>query len=119
MEQEKQVFNLPEGVKEVVIRQGDAPKVLDPKAPLPYEAKGQLPSVAEYLQKRIGAKQFEQRNCTIYVNREKVEIVLVFNERDGYNRGTVMGSPSHCIRISQASASTGMRRGNRQSWDCC
>lgn len=92
MEQEKQVFNLPEGVKEVVIRQGDAPKVLDPKAPLPYDAKGQLPTVAEYLQKRIGAQQFEQRNCTIYVNREKVEIVLVFNERDGYNRGTVMGS---------------------------
>lgn len=91
MEQEKQVFNLPEGVKEVVIRQGEAPKVLDPKAPLAYEAKGQLSSIRRFLQKRIDAGQFEQKDCTLYVNREEVSMVLIFNERNAYERGTVSG----------------------------
>lgn len=91
MENEKIVINAAAGVSEIIVREGAAEKKLDPKAPLAYEALGQLKSVAEYLQKRINAGQFEQKNCTIYVHREMVQIKLIFNERDEYNKGVVTG----------------------------
>ena len=49
-------------------------------------------AVAEYLTKRISAGQFEQKDCHILVNRDKGTIQLVFNEKDAYNRGEVLGS---------------------------
>lgn len=91
MEQEKQIFNLAPGMSEVIIRQGQAPKVLDPKAPLQYDVVGQLNCVAEFLAKRVGAGQFTQENCTIFVRREKSIIHLAFNERCEYERGDVSG----------------------------
>ena len=97
MEQEKQIFNLAEGVSEVTIRQGQAPKVLDPKAPMDYDICGQLSCVAEFLKKRVSVGQFEQKDCTIFVNREKALIHLAFNERDEYNRGDVRG----CLHESE------------------
>lgn len=92
MEQEKQIFNLPEGVSEVTIRQGQAPKVLDEQAPLCYDVKGTIGSVAEYLRKRIDKAQFKQEDCTIIVNRESECIFLQFNERDPLRKGSVLGS---------------------------
>ena len=90
-QQEKINVNVAEGVSEIIIRHGDAPKVLDPKAPLEVRICGTLNAVAEYLKKRIDTGQFKQENCTITVNRENVSIVLLFNERDAYSHGTVSG----------------------------
>ena len=91
MEQEKQIFNLPEGVSEVTIRQGQAPRVLEPMPPIDYNIEGRLDCVAEFLHKRVGKGQFEQKDCTILVCRERSSIHLIFNERDSYNRGDVKG----------------------------
>lgn len=109
MENEKIVINAAEGVSEIIIREGAAEKKLDPKAPLAYNAVGQLKSVSEYLQKRINAGQFESKNCTIRVNRENVELVLTFNERDEYNKGSVTGRLSKhpdfaCLHINEGVA---------------
>ena len=92
MENDKQiVINAAERTTEIVVREGQAAKVLDPKAPLAYNVNGLIGSVTEYLRKRIDAGQFEQKNCTLYVNREDVKMTLVFNERDEYNKGSVSG----------------------------
>jgi len=92
MENDKQiVINAAEGTTEIVVREGQAAKVLDPKAPLAYNVNGLIGSVTEYLRKRIDAGQFEQKNCTLYVNREDVKMTLIFNERDEYNKGSVSG----------------------------
>ena len=88
---EKVVINAAEGTAENVIRHGEAQKVLDPKAPLALELTGQLDCVAEYIQKRINVGQFEQKDCTILVDRENVAMRFIFNERDAYNRGVVEG----------------------------
>lgn len=111
MEDEKIVINASDGTKEIIIRHGEAEKLLDPKAPLSFEVSGQLNSVAEYLKKRINSGQFEQRNCHIFVNRENVAIILVFNERDAYNKGQVLGHLSmhpdfESLRINEAHAWT-------------
>lgn len=90
-ENEKIVINAAEGTNEIVIRHGDAAKQLDPKAPLAVNISGTLNAVAEYLAKRINAEQFKQKDCIIFVNRENVSIKLVFNERDAYNCGMVIG----------------------------
>ena len=91
-ENEKVVINAAEGTNEIVIRHGDAAKQLDPKAPLAVNINGTLYAVAEYLAKRINAEQFKQKDCIIFVNRENVSIKLVFNERDAYNCGMVIGN---------------------------
>lgn len=92
MNTDKMTFQLAEGTGEIIIREGQAPKLLDPKAPLDYEVKGLLSSVPEFLRKRLNTGQFEQKDCTIFVNRENVRIALVFNERDEYNIGKVTGA---------------------------
>lgn len=95
MNENKQiVINAEAGTKEVIIREGAAPKLLDPKAPLPCKIEGLAGSVAEYLKKRINTGQFEQKNCTILVDRENVRITLFFNERDEYNQGKVVSQIS-------------------------
>lgn len=96
MDQEKQIFNLAPGTNEVIIRQGKAPKVLDETAPKQYDVAGQINSVSEYLSKRISTKQFEQKDCTIIVNREHEFVCLTFNERDERNCGTVSGQLTRC-----------------------
>lgn len=89
MEQEKQIFNLAEGVSEVIIRQGEAPKVLNPQPPVAYDVDGQIGSISEFLSKRLDKGQFEPKDCSIIVDRKGLAVVLVFNERDAYNRGRI------------------------------
>ena len=75
----------------MVIREGDAEKILDPKAPMKFGVLGTLHSVAEFLSKRINAGQFEQKDCSIIVDRDEISIELHFNERDEYTNGVVSG----------------------------
>lgn len=93
MDTEKINFNLAPGMEraEIMIYEGVAPKLLEPRAAIKTDIVGTIGAVAEYLGKRIDSGQFEQRDCHILVYRERVEIKLVINESDDYRRGTVIG----------------------------
>ena len=84
-------INLAPGMNEIIIREGAAPKVLDPKAPVKMNINGTIGAPVEFLKKRINAGQFEQKNCHIIVDRENITIELVVNESDEYTRGTIKG----------------------------
>ena len=92
MEAEKMQINLAPGMStaEVVIREGEAIKQLDPKAPIKTEIVGTIGTILEYLKKRVDAGQFKQTECFITVDRESVKMTLTINESDAYNRGTVV-----------------------------
>lgn len=93
MQNEKLQINLVPGMAkaELVLREGEAPKELDPKAPIKTKLNGVIGAVVEYLQKRIDTGQFAQKDCHILVNRDKVEITLITNESDEYRRGEIIG----------------------------
>lgn len=113
MEEKKEiqiVNNLAPDMKEIVVRQGVAPKVLDEVEPLPYKAHGTIGCIAEYLGKRINTGQFKQQDCTIYVNREAEAISLVFNERDQRNLGEVIG------RIERTKDFESLRLNSGEGW---
>lgn len=95
MNNEKLQINLPDGATELIIREGQAAKILDPKAPIKFNLDGTLGCVTEFLEKRVATGQFKQSDCHILVNREKLTIKLVFNERDEYNTGSVLGTLEH------------------------
>ena len=84
------IFNIAPGMNEVIIREGAAPKVLDPKAPVKMNVNGTINAPFEYLSKRIDC--IKQKECHIIVNREKITIELVVNESDEYTRGTIAGT---------------------------
>lgn len=93
MQNEKLQINFVPGMAkaELVLREGVAPKELDPKAPIKTKLNGVIGAVVEYLQKRIDTGQFAQKDCHILVNRDKVEITLITNESDEYRRGEIIG----------------------------
>lgn len=92
MEAEKMQINLAPGMSnaEVVIREGEAIKQLDPKAPVKTEIVGTIGTILEYLKKRVNSGQFKQTECYITVDRESVKMTLTINESDAYKRGTVV-----------------------------
>lgn len=83
-------INLAPGMNEIIIREGAAPTVLDPKAPVKMNINGTVNAPFEYLSKRIDC--INQKDCHIIVNREKITIELVVNEADEYTRGTIAGT---------------------------
>ena len=91
MENEKMIVNLAPGMEkaEVIIREGEAIKQLEPKAPVRTDLHGVIGVVQEYLAKRVATGQFTQERSHIIVNRENITIELVINEDDEYKRGTV------------------------------
>jgi len=97
MNSEKMQFYLAPGAStaEIIIREGSAPKPLEPKAPLQNHLKGVIGCVAEYLSKRIDSDQFTQKDSHIIVDRDKVQITLVINEHDAYLREEITGKLSY------------------------
>lgn len=91
MQNEKMYINVAPGQNEIILREGAAPKVLDPKAPVKIDIKGVITAPYEFLAKRINAGQFQQKDCHIIVNREEIQITLVVNESDEYRRGVIVG----------------------------
>ena len=93
MQNEKLQINFAPGMAkaELVLREGVAPKELDPKAPVKTKLNGVIGAVVEYLTKRINTGQFAQKDCHILVNRENIEITLIINEADEYKRGEIVG----------------------------
>ena len=99
------IFNIAPGMKEVIIREGEAPKVLDPKAPVKMNVNGTINAPFEYLSKRIDC--IKQKECHIIVNREKITIQLVVNESDEYTRGTIAGTLQHHPKFEEFGINTG------------
>lgn len=89
MNTERNQFVLPEGAKEIVIREGEAPKLLDPKPPIKTDIAGTIGAPVAFLEKRVG--ELEQHRCNVIVNREKVSILLTINEDNAYLVGEVCG----------------------------
>ena len=97
-EDKKVVVNLPEGAStaEVTIREGSAPQVLDPKPPVKINLQGVIGTPVEFLTQRSKeSDQFNEKRAHVIVERENVEITLVFNENDEYTRGKVSGKLSY------------------------
>ena len=92
MEAEKLQINFAPGQQsaELIIREGQAIKQLDPKAPVKTQIVGTIGTILEYLKKRVNAGQFKQTESFIMVDRESVKMTLTINESDEYTRGTVV-----------------------------
>ena len=99
------IFNIAPGMNEDIIREGAAPKVLDPKAPVKMNVNGTINAPFEYLSKRIDC--INQKDCHIIVNREKITIELVVNEADEYTRGTIAGTLQHYPKFEEFGINTG------------
>ena len=99
------IFNIAPGMNEVIIREGAAPKVLDPKAPVKMNVNGTINAPFEYLSRRIDC--INQKECHIIVNREKITIELVVNEADEYTRGTIAGTLQHHPKFEEFGINTG------------
>lgn len=86
-------FNLPAGADkvELIIREGDAIKELEPKAPVKTNLRGTIGVPFEYLTKRVATEQFTQERSHLLVNREDITLSLIINEDDEYQRGIVQG----------------------------
>jgi len=94
MENEKIQIVLAEGVTkaEVILREGQAVKELEPKAPIKVKISGVIGVPVEYLTKRVKTGQFTQERSHLLVNREEIKLSLVINEDDEYKRGQVDGT---------------------------
>jgi hypothetical protein len=92
-EAKKFAINFPAGTNtaEVVIREGEAVRQLEPKAPLRTKLSGVIGVPVEYLTKRVATGQFTQERSYLIVNREEIRLSLVINEDDEYLRGQVDG----------------------------
>ncbi len=94
-EDKKIVINVPENsnVAEIVIREGDAPKVLDPLPPIAPSISGVIGVPAEYLAKRISEPdQINQKRCHVIIDRSNISITLVVSEDDKRLRGEIKGT---------------------------
>lgn len=93
MNNEKMYINFAPGQNraELIVREGQAPKVLEVKPPVKTDISGVIGTVLEYLVKRVSTGQFKQERSHIIVNRDMVSIKLIINEDDEYNRGEITG----------------------------
>lgn len=90
----KVVINFPEGtnVAEVIIREGEAPAVLDPLPPIAPDISGVIGTPLEFLKKRISEiAQIDPKRCHVIVDRENISILLITNEDDKRLRGSIKG----------------------------
>lgn len=94
-EDKKVVVNLAEGTTqaEIIVREGAAEAVLDPKPPVKVNISGVITAPVEFLTKRVSeTDQVNPKRCHVIVNREKLTITLITAENDEYNTGRVVGS---------------------------
>lgn len=109
METEKLQINLGANVTkaEVILREGQAVKELEPKAPIKTSLSGVIGSPVEYLTKRVETGQFTQERSHLIVNREKIKLSLVVNEDDEYNRGQIDGTLEFHPKFKEFGINTG------------
>lgn len=109
-ENKKVVVNLPEGTTqaEIIVREGEAPAVLDPKAPVKIDLTGVIGAPVEFLEKRLSEPdQINPKRCHVLVDREKVCLTLITNEEDAYKRGTVVGRLSQHPKFTEFGINAG------------
>ena len=78
---------------EVIVRRGEAARQAEPlptKAPEKIDIAGVLATPLEWLKQRVGT--IEQSCAHITVNREKLTITLIVNERDYYTTAQIVGT---------------------------
>lgn len=80
---------------EVVIREGQAPELLAPKAPIKTAIKGVIGVPYEYIRQRKDTGQFTQDRAHLIVDRENISLELIINEDDAYTRGSVYGKMAY------------------------
>lgn len=85
-------FNLSEKVSELIIREGEAPKILPELAPIKTGFSGVLNTPFAYLDKRAETGQFDLSKSILFVDREKLSLELRINEDDPYKVGSISGS---------------------------
>lgn len=107
MDTEKIVIN-PTGEKLILeIREGQAPKILDPKEPIKIGLSGTLEAPLEFLRKRIKTDQIDQNRCHILVNRETLSIKLITSENDAYLTGSISGVLEFNSKFKEFGINTG------------
>lgn len=109
MQNEKFQITLEEGVPvaEVIVREVNYVNELEVKSPVKINLNGVLGCVHEFLVKRMTEPdQINQKRCHIVVNREKISIMLVFNENDEYLLGTVTGTLTVNSKFSEFGINT-------------
>ena len=95
MDSQKFQINMAPGATEATVRVielNEDKTSLPILEPLAISLNGTIGTVYEYLTKRLGAHQFDQKNCHILVNRDKLSITLVTNETDHRDKATISGS---------------------------
>lgn len=90
---------------EVILREGQAPKAIDPKAPINVEIAGTIDSPLRWLKQRV--QLIDQKEAHIYVNRDKMSIVLITNERDEYLKGKIGGFLETSEEVNNFGINTG------------
>lgn len=89
MESEKVNVIVPENYSgqpiEIIWRDGQAAKQLDPKEPQPVNISGTIDSPFRWLEKRV--ELIDQKQANVTVNRDNMQISLVDKETDFYNNG--------------------------------
>ncbi len=78
---------------EVVLREGTAARAVDPlpvKEPLKCNLEGVITTPANWLEKRLNTVNL--RKAYVVVDRENMQIALVVNEDDHYNKRVIKGS---------------------------
>jgi hypothetical protein len=108
-ESKKVAVTLPEGTSyaEVTVREGQAVKQLEPKAPVKTGLSGIIGVPVEYLKKRVQTGQFSQERSHLIVNREKIELSLIINENDEYERGQITGKLEFHPKFKEFGINTG------------
>ena len=93
MNTERTQFVLPDGTKEIIVREGKAPELLPDLKPILLNISGTIGAVTEFLTKRSDQPlQVDQKRCLIMVNRDDITIVLTTCENDSYHIGKVKGT---------------------------
>ena len=90
---------------EVILREGQAPKAIDPKAPLNIEIEGTIDSPLRWLQQRV--ELIDQKQAHIYVNRDGMSIFLTTDERDGYLKSIIGGHLKTSEEMNKFGINTG------------
>ena len=102
------ITSLPEdGVSQLIIREGSAEKLIDPRPPVKINISGILNSPLEFLAKRFKDHIINILTCHLLVNREKLTLHLIINESDEYTKGSITGKLEFNAKYKEFGINTG------------
>lgn len=107
MTEKKYSITAAPGVSEIIIREGNAPDIVNPEG---YNLGGQIGTVREFLTKKKGLNLNE---CTLFVNEDEKRIWVVVEERNEW-AGTISGSFKVSVPITELGINTGKKHDSFQ-----